>query len=64
MIRFLAHLYKASKDKDGEITLILKVPKSDGVLALNLPDNEVFTVTITKDTTDESHIDTDTGASL
>lgn len=49
MIKFQAHLYKASKDKDGEITLVLKVPRSDGLLALNIPDNEIFTVEITKE---------------
>ena len=48
MIKFRAHLHKATKDKDGEITLVLKVPKIDGVVALNLPDNEILTITIEK----------------
>lgn len=64
MIKFPFHLHRSSKDQDGEVTLTIKVPQSHAVLALNLPTNMILTATVTKDTTDESHSDTDTGASL
>ena len=37
MIVFMAHKHKSSEDKEGELTLILKVPQSHAKLAQDIP---------------------------
>lgn len=45
-IRFEAHLHSVKKDKDGEVTLVLKVPQIYQLNVINLPEQTVFWVEI------------------
>lgn len=55
-IKFLASLWSVKKDRDGEVTLVLKVPKSDQHYVMNLPEETAFCVSITNtEKQDASH---------
>lgn len=47
-IKFTASLWSVKKDSDGEVTLVLKIPKSDQHYVMNLPEGEAFTMIVTK----------------
>ena len=45
-IKFQAHLWRVSKDHQGEITLVLKVPQIYQHNVVNLPEEKTFWVSI------------------
>ena len=49
VIKFEAHLWKVTKDAEGEITLTLKVPQIYQHNVINLPEQKTFRVTIEGD---------------
>lgn len=44
-IKIEGHLHRVSKDHDGEITLVLKVPSKHKNFAMNLPEQTTFDIT-------------------
>ena len=45
-IQFVATLFSTKKDRDGEVKVTFVVPKMYGLVALNLPEETNFTITV------------------
>ena len=48
-ICFEAHLWSVKKDRDGEVTLVLKIPQIYQHNVMNLPEEKVFKVEISSE---------------
>ena len=43
-VKVVGSLHKVSKDSDGEVTLVLKVPSTYKNIAMNLPEHTSFDI--------------------
>jgi hypothetical protein len=43
-IKIVGHLWRVSKDHDGEVTIVIKVPSMYKNFAMNLPENTSFEI--------------------
>jgi len=50
-MKFLAHLHRISKDSEGEVTIVFKVPATDAHKAMEIPTEEILQITIEKEVT-------------
>ena len=48
-MNFKSYLYKASKDKEGEVTLVFKVSKTEANGTMDIPVEEVLDLTVEKE---------------
>lgn len=46
-IKFTASLWKVSRDHDGEVTLIMRVPEAEAIKVIAIPTKVSFNVNIT-----------------